>query len=176
MNLQSVISTLQYCLESFELCCQCGVCGPCTRGQEGIKQAIKTLENLTDLWRVSTNSVQYALERKGTRVEFLDRCSLLEFVRGLIPPRLVLSDDVTDIDIARIVAAQNWTFIKYEPGHYVQLTALLHTSVKTLHDLLLTTELNMDDLEAATVQELQKATAFEDLAALCGFSAKAAHS
>jgi hypothetical protein len=44
--LQSVILTLQYCLETFEQTCQCGRCDPCTRGQDDIKQAIRTIEDL----------------------------------------------------------------------------------------------------------------------------------
>jgi NADH:ubiquinone oxidoreductase subunit F (NADH-binding) len=44
--LKSVILTLQYCLETFEQTCQCGRCDPCRRGQDDIKQAIRTIENL----------------------------------------------------------------------------------------------------------------------------------
>jgi hypothetical protein len=43
--LQSVILTLQYCLETFEQNCQCGSCDPCVRGQDEIRQAIQTLED-----------------------------------------------------------------------------------------------------------------------------------
>lgn len=38
--------TLQYCLETFEQTCQCGVCDPCTNGQRDIKRAISTLDNI----------------------------------------------------------------------------------------------------------------------------------
>jgi len=44
--LQSVILTLQYCLETLEQTCQCGRCDPCTRGQDDIKEAIRTIEDL----------------------------------------------------------------------------------------------------------------------------------
>jgi NADH:ubiquinone oxidoreductase subunit F (NADH-binding) len=44
--LKSVILTLQYCLETFEQTCQCGRCDPCRQGQDDIKQAIRTIENL----------------------------------------------------------------------------------------------------------------------------------
>ena len=45
-GLQSIILTLQYCLETFEQSCQCGRCDPCVRGQGEIKAAIQTLEDL----------------------------------------------------------------------------------------------------------------------------------
>jgi hypothetical protein len=45
-NLQTVILTLQYCLETLEQTCACGRCDPCTRGQEDIRQAIRTVEDL----------------------------------------------------------------------------------------------------------------------------------
>lgn len=44
--LQSVILTLQYCLETSEQTCQCGRCDPCRQGQDDIKQAIQTIEDL----------------------------------------------------------------------------------------------------------------------------------
>jgi NADH:ubiquinone oxidoreductase subunit F (NADH-binding) len=43
---QFVILTLQYCLETFEQSCQCGRCDPCKRGQEDIREAIRSLEDL----------------------------------------------------------------------------------------------------------------------------------
>ncbi len=46
-SLQSVIFTLQYCLETFEQACQCGRCDPCTRGQEDIRRAIRIIEDFT---------------------------------------------------------------------------------------------------------------------------------
>jgi hypothetical protein len=46
-SLQSVIFTLQYCLESFEQACQCGRSDPCTRGQEDITRAIRIIEDFT---------------------------------------------------------------------------------------------------------------------------------
>jgi hypothetical protein len=45
-NLRAVILTLQYCLEAFEQTCACGRCDPCSRGQEDIRQAIRTVEDL----------------------------------------------------------------------------------------------------------------------------------
>jgi NADH:ubiquinone oxidoreductase subunit F (NADH-binding) len=45
-DLQFVILTLQYCLESLEQNCQCGRCDPCRRGQEDIRQAIQVVEDL----------------------------------------------------------------------------------------------------------------------------------
>src|SRR5205807_2627596 len=44
-GLQSVILTLQYCLETFEQTCQCGRCDPCVRGHGEIKAAIQILED-----------------------------------------------------------------------------------------------------------------------------------
>ena len=41
-----VILTLRYCLETFEQNCQCGQCDPCRRGQDDIRQAIQTIEDL----------------------------------------------------------------------------------------------------------------------------------
>lgn len=46
-RLQSVIFTLQYCLETFEQACQCGQCDPCTRGQKDIRRAIRIIEDFT---------------------------------------------------------------------------------------------------------------------------------
>jgi len=46
VSLQSVIFTLRYCLETFEQSCQCGVCDPCTRGQQEIRMSIRTMEEL----------------------------------------------------------------------------------------------------------------------------------
>jgi hypothetical protein len=46
-RLQSVIFTLQYCLETLEQACQCGRCDPCTRGQEDITRAIRIIEDFT---------------------------------------------------------------------------------------------------------------------------------
>lgn len=43
--LQNVIFTLQYCLETFEQTCQCGICDPCRRGQQEIRTSIQTMEN-----------------------------------------------------------------------------------------------------------------------------------
>jgi hypothetical protein len=45
-RLQTVILTLQYCLETFQQVCQCGHCDPCTKGQEDITRSIRTIENL----------------------------------------------------------------------------------------------------------------------------------
>jgi len=45
-GLQSVILTLQYCLETFEQSCQCGRCDPCARGQGEVKLAIQVLEDV----------------------------------------------------------------------------------------------------------------------------------
>ena len=45
-NLQAVILTLQYCLETFEQTCACASCDPCTRGQEDIRQAIRIVEEM----------------------------------------------------------------------------------------------------------------------------------
>jgi hypothetical protein len=45
-QLQDVILTLQYCLETFEQACQCGCCDPCTKGRKDIARAIRTIENI----------------------------------------------------------------------------------------------------------------------------------
>lgn len=45
-NLQDVIHTLQYCLETLQAACECGRCDPCTLGQRDIRRAIKKLEDL----------------------------------------------------------------------------------------------------------------------------------
>ena len=44
-RLQSVILTLQYCLETFEQNCQCGHCDPCIRGRQDIRQSIRDVED-----------------------------------------------------------------------------------------------------------------------------------
>ena len=53
-KLQSVVLTLQYCLETFEQNCQCGRCDPCTRGRKDIEKAIRDIE---DTMRSQQNSV-----------------------------------------------------------------------------------------------------------------------
>lgn len=48
-ELQGVIFTLQYCLETFEQACQCGRCDPCTKGQQDIQSSIRIVEALISL-------------------------------------------------------------------------------------------------------------------------------
>lgn len=172
MTLQSIILTLQYCLETFELNCGCGHCDPCTRGQNDIRDAIQTLERLAQRNKTLTAeapSVLYVLQRAGTRIEFGDRASLVEFVGDLKPSNLVLSDTPTTADIAAIAAARQYTLIEFEPGECLPVSGLLRSSLNALQDLLLTTELNMDDLEPDTRQAILRAADFENLAALHGF-------
>jgi hypothetical protein len=172
MTLQSIVLTLQYCLETFEESCGCGRCLPCTRGQNDIKEAIQTLETLIHRSAevsADTPSVQYSLERKDTRVEFFDRPALSQFVRELIPSTVLLGEDATNHEIAAMAATRNWTLIEYQPGEYVQPSVLLQSALNTLQDLLLTTELNMDDLEPETRQAILRAADFENLCALQGF-------
>jgi hypothetical protein len=45
-DLQDVVLTLQYCLETFEATCQCGGCDPCTQGKRDIRRAISKVEDL----------------------------------------------------------------------------------------------------------------------------------
>jgi len=172
MTLQSIILTLQYCLETFEASCRCGRCDPCTRGQNDIREAIQLLERLTQRDQTLTAdapSVRYALARTDIRIEFLDRASLIQFVRESLPPNSISSDDPTNTEIAAIVAARRYTLIEYQPGECLQVSALLKLALNALQDLLLTTELNMDDLEPETRQALLRAADFENLAALHGF-------
>jgi hypothetical protein len=116
-----------------------------------------------------TPSVQYSLERKNTRVEFCDRPALSQFVRELIPSTVLLGEDATNHEIAAMAATRNWTLIEYQPGEYVQPSVLLPSALNAVQDLLLTTELNMDDLEPDTRQAISRAADFENLAALHGF-------
>ena len=51
-DLQGVIFTLQYCLETFELTCQCGRCDPCTQGQLDIQHSIRIVEDFKSLVEV----------------------------------------------------------------------------------------------------------------------------
>lgn len=44
-NLEFVVLTLQYCLETFEQNCQCGRCDPCRKGQDDIKRALRIVED-----------------------------------------------------------------------------------------------------------------------------------
>ena len=172
MTLASIILTLQYCLETLEQACGCGRCDPCTRGQSEIKQAIEALERLTQRSKqvaAKTPSVRYALERKEIRIEFLDRPALAQFVRELLPATVLLGDDATNSEIAVMAASRNWRLLEYQPGEYVQPSVLLQSALNTLRDLLLTTELNMDDLEDHTRQAILRAADFENLAALHGF-------
>lgn len=46
LPIQQVINTLHYCLETFELACQCGNCDPCTHGQAKIREAIETAKKV----------------------------------------------------------------------------------------------------------------------------------
>jgi hypothetical protein len=43
---QSVILALQYCLETLEQGCSCGQCDVCTRGQDDVRRAIRTVEDI----------------------------------------------------------------------------------------------------------------------------------
>lgn len=65
-TLQSVILTLQYCLETFEQSCQCGHCDPCVRGQGEIKVAIQALEDVlgTPDSHKSASSSQHSREQE----------------------------------------------------------------------------------------------------------------
>ena len=171
MTLESIILTLQYCLETFEQSCSCGLRVPCTRGQERIKEAIQALERLTHRSNAvqGETQVRYALERKDTRIEFVDRPTLIQFVRELIPAALLLGEDAANLEIAAMAASRNWTLIEYQPGECPQPSGLLRSALNVLEDLLLTTELNMDDLEPETRQAILRAADFENLAALHGF-------
>ena len=172
MNLQSVVSTLKCCLAIFKQSYQCRQCGPCTRGQSDIRAAIDTLERLiqgSPALAANRPSVQYVLERKGTHVEFFDRPTLLQFVRDFLPSTLVLLDESSNGEIARMAATRNWVLEQYQPGEYVEPKVLLQLALNTVQELLLTTELNMDDLEAETRQAILRAGDFENLAALHGF-------
>lgn len=171
MNLQSIILTLQYCLETFEQSCSCGLCVPCTQGQERIKEAIQTLERLTQRSRTvpAETPVQFALERNDTRIEFPDRPTLIQFVRELIPSTVLLGEDATTLEIAAMATTRNWALVEYQPDEYVRPGVLLHAALHALQELLLTTELNMDDLEDETRQAILRAADFENLAALHGF-------
>jgi hypothetical protein len=51
-DLQEVVFTLQYCLETFEQTCQCGLCDPCTKGQQDIQRSIRIVEDLKALKEV----------------------------------------------------------------------------------------------------------------------------
>ena len=66
-GLQSVILTLQYCLETFEQSCQCGRCDPCVRGQGEIKAAIQALEDVlgTPGSHESASSSQHSREQES---------------------------------------------------------------------------------------------------------------
>lgn len=172
MMFESIILTLQYCLETFEQSCSCGRCDPCTRGQNDIREAIQTLETLTNRNKTltaKTPSVRYALERKFTRLEFFDRPSLIHFVRESMPPDSVLGDDAAITEIAAMAARRCYTLIEYQPGECLQASILLKLALNALRDLLLTTELNIDDLEAETRQAILRAADFENLAARHGF-------
>lgn len=171
MTLQSIIFTLQYCLETFEQSCSCGLCVPCTRGQERIKEAIQTLERLAHRSSAvrAEAQVRYALEQKDTRIEFLDRPTLIQFIRELMPATLLLGEDAANPEIAAMARTRNWTLIEYQPGEFVRPSVLLHAALHALQELLLTTELNMDDLEDETRQAILRAADCENLAALHGF-------
>jgi hypothetical protein len=172
MTLQSIILTLQYCLETFEASCSCGHCDACTRGQNDIREAIQLLEILMQRNKALTAdapSVRYALARADIRIEFFDRPSLIQFIRESMPAGSIFSDDPTNTEVATIAAARRYTLIEYQPGECLQVSVLLKLALNTLQDLLLTTELNMDNLEPETRQALLRAADFENLAALHGF-------
>jgi hypothetical protein len=109
------------------------------------------------------------LERTDTRIEFLDRPGLIQFVRDLMPPNTILNDDAPNTEIQAMAAVRRYTLIEYEAGECLQASTLLKLALNALEDLLLTTELNMDDLEAETRQAILRAADFENLAALHGF-------
>jgi len=63
--LQDAILTLQYCLETFELTCQCGRCDPCIKGQKDIVRSIRRLERLQLRQRKLRARRATSLTRKG---------------------------------------------------------------------------------------------------------------
>lgn len=112
--------------------------------------------------------IEYALKRHGVRAEFQDRSALLRFVRESLPQDMGLDDTATLTDIAAIASLKQWTLFTFGPRD-ISNTELLQSAVNTIHKLLLTTELNMDDLEPDTLQEIQEAAKFQTLAAAMGF-------
>lgn len=138
--LQSVLLTLQYCLETFQTTCQCQCCEPCTLGQRNIQKAIRVIENL--LWPSANNPntnvpvVRYALERTGARAEFLDKAALVQFLCEMLPTGLRLKENTDATEIAAHAAARQWTLLEFEPGQYVQYISLLQASLNVIHTLL----------------------------------------
>jgi hypothetical protein len=111
--LGDVALTLLYCLETFEANCQCGKCDPCTRGARDIKQAIETVEELKHVIAGSgQQQARFLLQRSGAKVEFADLNALIDFVRDLLPPGLMLKDDATPDEIAAFASRNNWTLIQ----------------------------------------------------------------
>ena len=56
---------------------------------------------------VSRASVRYVLERKGARVEFLDRSAVIEFLRDFLPPPRIVTEDATNADIAVMASGRS---------------------------------------------------------------------
>lgn len=171
--LQSVLLTLQYCLETFQTNCECQCCEPCTQGQKNIQKAIRVIENL--LWPSANNPntnvpvVRYALERPGARAEFLDKAALVQFLCEMLPAALRRKANTDATEIAAQAATRQWTLLEFGPSEYVQYISLLQAGLNVIHALLETTELNMDDLEPTTLEALHHAASFQNLAARMGF-------
>ena len=168
-HLERVIWTLQYCLETLEQCCQCGRCAPCIQGQAEIRQAIGTMEDLLHPAAKSAR-LSYALRRPSAVAEFSDWPALIQFVRDLLPPDVLLRNDATATEIAAMAARNNWHLTEYGPGAG-QPSALVQQALDVIHALARTTELNMDDLESETLATLKQTAQFQNLAALSGFAA-----
>jgi hypothetical protein len=81
---------------------------------------------------------------------------------------LALNDNASLTEIAAMASRNEWTLIAVFPGD-AHLHELLQSALNTIHKLLLTTELNMDDLEADTVSEIRQAAEFQNVAARMGF-------
>jgi hypothetical protein len=109
-ELQHVILTLQYCLETFEATCQCGRCDPCTQGKEDITKAISTVEELD--WRGNTGTsgrhARFLLQRAAAKAEFDDLRAVARFVRDCLPSHLVLHDNATPAEIAAYASRNDW--------------------------------------------------------------------
>ena len=107
---KSILYTLQYCLETFWLNCQCGECDPCTKGQADLRTAIQALEHqqIQD-WPSGT----YLLQRESIVVKLATHPALLQFVRELVPASIPIHDDASNDLLATMLARNQWTLTAF---------------------------------------------------------------
>ena len=109
VSANSILWTLQYCLETFAQNCQCGTCDPCTKGQADLRESIEALQKqLVEEWPTGS----YLLQRESTVVKCVNRSALLQLIRDIVPGASV-RDDISNELVAALIARKNLTLTAF---------------------------------------------------------------